>query len=97
METAIPSHARYVFVCVNERPPGSGPSCGAAEGPSIAVALKTAIQNAGLSDRIRVSRTHCLGACKDGPNVLVFPDHIHFKRVDLSSLPVILEKLGVTT
>jgi (2Fe-2S) ferredoxin len=57
--------------------------------------LKTAVQKAGLSKTIRVSRTHCLGLCSNGPNVLLFPDNLWFKKVDIQSIPAILEKLGI--
>jgi (2Fe-2S) ferredoxin len=95
MEITMPSHEKYIFVCVNERPPNTKPSCGVNGGLTIAETLKEAVQKAGLSAKIRVSRTHCLGLCGHGPNVLLFPDNIWFKKVDVLDIPVILEKLGI--
>jgi (2Fe-2S) ferredoxin len=95
MDTTTLSHEKYIFVCVNERPPNTRPSCGASGGAAIAEALKAAVQKAGLSTKIRVSRSHCLGLCGQGPNVLLFPDNIWFKKVDIPDIPTILEKLGI--
>ena len=46
----------------------------------------------GLSDRIRVSRAGCLDACEEGPNILLMPDQIWFKKVKPEDLEEILRR-----
>jgi hypothetical protein len=46
MEITMPSHEKYIFVCVNERPPNTKPSCGVNGGLTIFETLKEAVQKA---------------------------------------------------
>ncbi len=91
METAIPAFQKYVFVCENERATEEC-SCGAA-GMRIREALKSAVKELGASNQIRVSRTGCLDVCSEGPNVLVMPDNVWFKRVTDADIPQIMKFL----
>lgn len=98
MEQSKPAFEKYVFVCINERPAGERVSCGGTFcGKELSEKLKAAVKTAGQEDRIRVSKTKCLDVCEEGPNVLIYPDNVWFKRVDLTDVPVILEKLGIKT
>ncbi len=55
-------------------------------------ALKRKVKSLGLSDRIRVSSSGCLDVCSEGPNVLLVPDNLWFKRVGGEDLDAIVEK-----
>ncbi len=89
METDRASFLKYVFVCENEK---EGACCGAA-GAAIRGALKEKIKSLGLDRKIRVSRSGCLDVCSDGPNVLVMPDNIWFKKVAMADVDTIAEKV----
>lgn len=98
METSNPAFEKYVFVCINERPAGERVSCGGTFcGKELSDKLKEAVKAAGQANRIRVSKTKCLDVCEEGANVLVYPDNIWFKHVDLADIPAILAKLGIKT
>jgi (2Fe-2S) ferredoxin len=98
MEISEPQFEKYVFVCINERPKGERVSCGGTFcGLEISDNLKAAVVKAGQSERIRISKSKCLDVCEEGPNVLIYPDNLWFKGVQLSDVPVILEKLGIKT
>lgn len=79
MEQARPEFQKYLFVCENERTDGRG-CCGAA-GAGIRGLLKERIKTMGLDRKVRVVRAGCFDACADGPNVLLMPDNVWFKRV----------------
>ncbi len=93
METSKPFHEKYLFVCENKRE--AGDSCAAA-GERIRELLKEAVKKRGLSARIRVSRTGCLDVCSEGPNVLLMPDHVWFKRVGEGDVEAIIERAIVS-
>jgi (2Fe-2S) ferredoxin len=96
MEQSQPEFEKYVFVCVNERPPEERVSCGGAFcGKQLAAQLKQAVKDAGVADRIRVSKSMCLDVCEEGPNILIYPDNIWLNHVELADIPAILEKLGI--
>ena len=87
MEAVSPRFEKYIFVCENERADGA---CCAPVGFKIREALKKAVKEQGLADRIRVSRSGCLDVCSEGPNVLLMPDNIWFKKVTEDDLKKIL-------
>lgn len=88
METSKPAFLKYIFVCENLRE--KDPCCGAS-GTRIRGLLKEAVKQRGLSGKIRVSRAGCLDVCGEGPNVLLMPDNIWFKRVQEKDVETILE------
>jgi (2Fe-2S) ferredoxin len=89
MEESRPKFQKYIFVCENERPEGA--CCGRA-GVHLRELLKTGAKERGLAGRIRVSRSGCLDVCNEGPNVLLMPDAIWFKRVSEKDVPHILDR-----
>ncbi|HVZ82002.1 MAG TPA: (2Fe-2S) ferredoxin domain-containing protein [bacterium] len=96
MESSKPAFEKYVFVCVNERGPGERVSCGATFcGKELSEKLKEAVKAAGQAKRIRVSKSKCLDVCEEGANVLIYPDDLWLKHVELADIPSILEKLGI--
>ncbi|HEY5039424.1 MAG TPA: (2Fe-2S) ferredoxin domain-containing protein [bacterium] len=96
MQTSKPQFEKYVFVCVNERAAGERVSCGESYcGKELASRLKEEVKKAGAADKIRVSKSMCLDVCEEGANVLIYPDDLWLKNVELSDIPSILEKLGI--
>lgn len=78
MEISQPAFKKHLFVCENSREEGR---CCAPDGNRLREALKKSVKEKGLADRIRVSRSGCLDVCAEGPNVLLMPDNVWFKRV----------------
>ena len=89
MEISKPQFRKYIFVCENKRSEGA---CCAPNGEKIRELLKSAVKQKGLASEIRVSRAGCLDVCQEGPNVLLMPDNVWFKRVKESDVTVILER-----
>ncbi len=90
MEISKPAYLKYLFVCENKREAGD---CCSVQGEKIRELLKAAVKDNGLASKIRVSRSGCLDVCAEGPNVLLMPDNLWFKKVKESDLPKILEKI----
>ncbi|MCE9584421.1 MAG: (2Fe-2S) ferredoxin domain-containing protein [Planctomycetes bacterium] len=83
--------SKMMLVCLNERPAGE-PSCGGRGSKAVADALKKLVNDRGLKGTIRVTKTHCLGLCELGPNVIVYPDGTLFSGVAPADVPAILDK-----
>ena len=58
----------YILTC-------GGTGCRASHSPQIVAALQQAVDDAGLSDEVKVIRTGCFGFCEQGPIVKVVPDN----------------------
>jgi (2Fe-2S) ferredoxin len=95
MEISSPKFLKYILVCENDRPEGD---CCSVKGGRLRELLKEAVKARGLASKVRVSRTGCLDVCAEGPNVLVMPDNVWFRRVEEKDVDEILRKAleGVT-
>ncbi len=68
-------YQRHVFVCT------SGKTCPTQDSKDVFSALRTAVVEAGLKDRVRVNHAGCLGQCGHGPMVVVYPDDVWYGGV----------------
>lgn len=89
MESVQPKFRKYLFVCENEREEGA---CCNPQGARIREILKNTVKERGLAGKIRVSRSGCLDVCAEGPNVLLVPDYVWFKRVSEKDVDAILSR-----
>ncbi|HTL69906.1 MAG TPA: (2Fe-2S) ferredoxin domain-containing protein [Candidatus Eisenbacteria bacterium] len=89
METSLPAYKKYLFVCENSREEGR---CCAPDGNRLRELLKQSAKEKGLAGRVRVSRAGCLDSCAEGPNVLLMPDNVWFKRVRENDVEAILRR-----
>ncbi len=79
------------LICLNERPEGEA-SCGERGSKAVADAIKQGVNDVGLKGQVRVTKTHCLGLCQLGPNVVVYPEGTLLSGVTPADVPAILEK-----
>ena len=89
MQAGPPAFKKYIFVCENERAEGD---CCSTAGQNIREKLKQLVKDKGLAKKIRVSRAGCLDVCSEGPNVLLMPDNIWFKKVTEKDVEDILRR-----
>ena len=82
----------HIFVCTNDRG-GTRRSCADGESPLVRAALKREIHDRGWKGKVRVSQSGCLGLCKQGPNVLLYPQKIWFAAVNPDDVPQIVAKV----
>ncbi len=96
MESTKPAFEKYVFVCTNERAEGERVSCGKSFcGKELHAKLKEAVKQAGLANKIRVSKSGCLDMCEEGANILIYPENLWLNHVELNDISAVLEKLGI--
>ncbi len=70
-----------------------GPGCNAAGSQEVGAALQDTVDRDGLSDKVEVRLTGCLGLCESSPVVLVQPEGIFYQRVEPSDADEILSNL----
>lgn len=91
MRSSAPRFQKHLFVCENQK--DGGKACCAGRGSArLRELLKDAVKAKGLDRTVRVSRSGCLDACGDGPNVLLMPDNVWFSGVGERDLDEIVRK-----
>jgi (2Fe-2S) ferredoxin len=68
-------YQRHVFVCT------SGKTCPTQDSKDVFTALRAAVVDAGIKDRVRINHAGCLGQCGHGPMVVVYPDDVWYAGV----------------
>jgi len=66
-------YERSIFVCINDCQ-GEKPSCGDHDGPALFKELRRIAKERGLHPKFRVAQAKCLGQCRHGINVMVYPE-----------------------
>lgn len=73
------NYEHHVFVCLNERDESaSRPSCLHKHSKKLRGALKDAVKEAGLKDKVRVNEAGCLDQCEHGAVMVVYPDAVWY-------------------
>ena len=84
-EHAHPAFRKHVLVCGNV-------DCADRGSVGLITALRRRIKEAGRARDIRVTRTHCMGRCGEGPTVAVYPDGIWYRGVKESDAPELVQQ-----
>ena len=82
----------HVFVCTFDRE-GKKKSCADHNSPETRKALKEEVANRGWKKHVRVSQSGCLGACDNGPVVIIYPQNIWFSEVSADDAGSIIAKV----
>ena len=94
MKSRPASFAAVAFVCTNERPADHPKPCCAARGSrQLRDDLKAMVAARGLTGRVKVYQSGCLGQCELGPAALTFPDGRVHVGVTADDLPTLLDAL----
>lgn len=91
MTRRAPPYEKLVLVCVNQRQNGEE-CCGGKNSVVLVETLKRYVKDHGLKGRVRVSRTGCLGLCRQGPNVAVFPENVWYDAVGETACEEIIQR-----
>jgi (2Fe-2S) ferredoxin len=89
----MPSFARHVFVCINERAPDHPRgSCKLRGGVDVRDRLKSELKARGLATAIRANNAGCLDQCERGVTVVVYPEQVWYGGVTVDDIPEIVEQ-----
>lgn len=61
-------------------------------GEALNAALKTTLQEQGLSDAVTIKYTGCMDRCKAGPNLVVMPDKTRYSQVRPQDIPQLVQQ-----
>ncbi len=84
--------SRFVFVCINERPPEHPrPSCLRRGASGVFEALREETGRQGLVD-VKVIASGCMEPCMVGPTVYVAPDDVWYGGVTVEDVPELVSE-----
>ncbi|MDQ2800388.1 MAG: (2Fe-2S) ferredoxin domain-containing protein [Armatimonadota bacterium] len=87
----MPRVFAHFLVCTNRRPHDHPlPSCGARGSMTLFEAFTRALAERGYPSGVKVTATGCLTPCRQGPNVVVYPEGIWYRGVTPTDVPEIL-------
>lgn len=85
-------YKKHVFICQHERGPEAVKrSCGMT-GTEYKNKLKKEITTRGLNKEIRINASGCLGKCKFGPTMVIYPEGTWYGGVQPEDLDEILNE-----
>lgn len=89
---AEPRLERHVFICINEREPGSPKGdCLSKGGEAVREEFKKLLHERGLKGRMRANAAGCLDQCARGVAVVVYPEQVWYGGVKPDDVPEIIE------
>ncbi len=88
---AVPE--KHVFVCAQSRPPGHPRgSCAEKGAGNVLQAFAEQFEMKGLYGRFALTSTGCMGACGEGPVVLVYPGAVMYGKVSTEDVKTIINE-----
>lgn len=92
-EEMMSLYDKHVFICENKRDDTDvRGSCNQKGSVNFREIFKNEIQQKGLKTKIRVNRAGCLGSCKQGISMVIYPQGIWYGKVTIADIPEIIEK-----
>jgi (2Fe-2S) ferredoxin len=83
----------HIFVCCNQREPGSARGCcDPAGGEALRSAFKAELKKRNLGPRVRANKAGCLDQCELGPTVVIYPQAIWYGNVQLGDVQRIIDE-----
>src|SRR6266542_5074146 len=75
----------HILVCMD-------PQCQEKGSQKILEELKKVLDASGLKDEVRVLETPRIGGCDKGPEIVVYPDEVHYAGLTVEDIPELVEE-----
>ncbi len=82
----------HVYVCQQEKPGTTLPSCSARGALQTLEALRKEIATQGLTGDVQITTCGSLGMCERGPNLVVYPEGVWYSGVTASDVPELVRE-----
>ena len=87
------SYQKHIFLCIN-RKDDDKPCCHRPNSEAFVEHIKARLQQMDLwgPGKIRVSKAGCLGKCRKGPSLVIYPDNVWYRYTSLVELDRIIDE-----
>lgn len=87
----MPHYNHHIFVCQNQRQEDHPMGCCLSKGSGeMYNYLKARVKELGLS-KIRVNKSGCLGQCKNGPAMVIYPEGVWYTLSTIKDIDRVIE------
>jgi (2Fe-2S) ferredoxin len=76
---------KHVLICTNA-------DCADRGSLALLMRLRRELKSNGLMERMRVTRTGCMGRCGEGPTLVVYPDGVWYRSVQEADVPALVHE-----
>lgn len=85
-------YSKHVFMCVNQKDHGKK-CCEEVGALALSQYLKTKLLELGLHgpDKNRISTSGCLGRCRKGPSMVIYPEQVWYRYENKQDIDDIVE------
>lgn len=85
-------YKKHVFICINQKAAGK-PCCANHQTELLAEHLKSQLLEKEMHgpDKIRVTRSGCLGRCAIGPSMVIYPEGVWYRPKTTHDIDIIIE------
>ena len=86
-------YEKHLFFCIQEKAEGKTCCSRGGQAVEMAVYAKQRLVALGLHGRakVRVSQSQCLGRCKSGPNLLIYPEGVWYTYASQADIDEIID------
>lgn len=86
-------YQKHVFFCTNQKDNGRK-CCQSAGASELSLYAKAQIKAKGMhgAGAVRVSDSGCLGRCKAGPNIVIYPEGVWYTYSDKNDIDEIIQE-----
>jgi (2Fe-2S) ferredoxin len=89
----MPQFTHHIFVCCNQRPPGSARGCCNPDGSDqLRNLFKSEVKKRGLDPLVRANYSGCLDQCECGPTVVIYPQAVWYGGVKPEDVSRIIDE-----
>jgi (2Fe-2S) ferredoxin len=86
-----PHYDFHIFMCQNRRPEGHSQGCCASKGSEELLSyMKKRVQELEIKN-VRVNKAGCLGQCKNGPALVIYPEGVWYKAQSSNDIEEIIQ------
>lgn len=82
---------KHIFICTNQRPLGTRPSCGEEQGLKLVQQFKKQLLDNNLNAEVRAQKCGCLDICEKGPMIVIYPEGVFYGGVTVDDVQEIVE------
>ena len=87
------NYRHHIFVCVNQRPPAHPKGdCATKQSRDLLRKFQEETEKRQLWETVAVSGSTCLGACMQGPVVVVYPEGTWYGQVKVQDVEEIMDQ-----
>ena len=85
-------YKKHIFICINQREVNHPKKCCGTSGVELRKVFVQKLVKYNLQTKVRANKSGCLDGCASGPMVVIYPEAIWYKNVQIKDVDEIVNK-----